>query len=73
MCGGPVVLMQDMKVCIGMVEASVAPIKKGEEANEAKVFLQEKAVLIPSTVIGEFLKVFHISYFSPLILIYTIK
>jgi hypothetical protein len=63
-CGGPVVLMQDIQQCIGMVEASVAPLKKGDENNEAKVFLQDKAVIIPSTVIIKFLQVFNSpSYF----------
>eukprot|EP00026_Physarum_polycephalum_P010464 Phypoly_transcript_10628.p1 GENE.Phypoly_transcript_10628~~Phypoly_transcript_10628.p1 ORF type:complete len:300 (+),score=33.96 Phypoly_transcript_10628:382-1281(+) len=56
MCGGPVVLMQDIQQCIGMVEASVAPLKKGEEDNEVKAFLQDKAVIIPATVISKFLQ-----------------
>lgn len=55
-CGGPVVLQQDFQQCVGMVEASVAPLKKGEEDNELKVFLQDKAVIIPSIVISKFLQ-----------------
>lgn len=57
MCGGPVVLMQDMQQCIGIIEAAVAPLKKGDENNETKVFLQDKVVIIPSIVISKFLKV----------------
>jgi len=56
MCGGPVVLMQDVQQCVGMVEAAVAPLKKGEEGNEVKELLQDKAVVIPSPVIAKFLK-----------------
>ena len=55
MCGGPVVLMQDVEQCVGIVEASVAPLKKGDENNEVKVFLQDKAVVIPSGLISNFL------------------